>query len=60
MKITVIAIKSVGMSILSVFTAIVLHGVTVLKFANELRNELIFDFVFDISQHFQWMAILIC
>jgi hypothetical protein len=48
------------MPLLSVFMAIVLYGVTVHKFASELRDELLLDFVFDISQNFQWMAILIC
>jgi len=48
------------MPLLSVLMAIVLYGVTVLKFVNELRNELILNFVFDTSQNFRWIAILIC
>jgi hypothetical protein len=40
--------------------AIVLCRVRVHKFANELCNELILDFVFYISQNFLWMAIFIC
>jgi len=48
------------MPLLSVFMAIVLYGVTVRRFVNELRNELILDLVFNISQNFQWLAILVC
>jgi hypothetical protein len=48
------------MPLLSMLMAMFLAVVTVHKFVNELPIELIHDFIFDMLQNFQWMAILIC